>query len=135
LNDEAIRNIGYAQMKKTHDVALALIAAAYGAAPEYNYYVGGSQGGREGLTVAQRYPQDYDGVLSSVPIVGFSTLMLAPSLIRIQEKPLASWVSAEMGPLLLKEFMRQCDALDGINDGVINNYVDCRAQFNLNDGK
>jgi pimeloyl-ACP methyl ester carboxylesterase len=135
LNDEAIRNLGYAQMKKTHDAALLLINAAYGAAPAYNYYVGGSQGGREGLTVAQRYPQDYDGVLSSVPIVGFSTLMLGPTLMRIQEKPQANWVSADKGPLLVKEFMRQCDKLDGLADGIIYDYVDCRAQFNVNDKK
>jgi hypothetical protein len=135
LNDEAIQNLGFAQMKKTHDVAHVLIEAAYGRGAEYNYYVGSSQGGREGLTVAQRFPQDYDGVLASVPIVGFSTLMLGPSLIRIQEKPQANWVSADKGPMLLKEIMRQCDKLDGLADGVINNYVDCRAEFNVNDSK
>lgn len=134
LNDEAIRNLGYLQMKKTHDAAMALIDAAYGKAPAYNYYVGGSQGGREGLTVAQRYPDDYDGVLSSVPIVGFSSLMLAPSRTRIEEKPLARWVPPTKGAALLAEFMRQCDGLDGLDDGVINNYVDCRAIFNVNDG-
>jgi feruloyl esterase len=48
-NDEAIRNLGYAQMKKTHDAALVLIERAYGERPAFNYYVGGSQGGREGL--------------------------------------------------------------------------------------
>jgi pimeloyl-ACP methyl ester carboxylesterase len=135
LNDEAIRNLGFQQMKKTHDAALLLIEAAYSAAPAYNYYVGGSQGGREGLTVAQRYPQDYAGVLSTVPIVGFSSLMLGPSLIRIQEIPQASWVPATMGSAILAEFMRQCDALDGSTDAVINNYVDCRARFNVNDDK
>lgn len=135
LNDEAIRNLGFEQMKKTHDVAHVLIEAAFGAASVYNYYVGGSQGGREGLTVAQRYPQDYDGVLSTVPIVGFSTLMLGPSRIRIQEKPLANWVPSARGPALLAEFMQACDGLDGGVDGVINNYVDCRALFNVNDGK
>ncbi|MEO6102619.1 MAG: tannase/feruloyl esterase family alpha/beta hydrolase [Pseudoxanthomonas sp.] len=135
LNDEAIRNLGFQQMKKTHDAALVLIKAAYGSAPAYNYFVGASQGGREGLTVAQRYPQDYAGVLSSVPVTGFSTLMLSPSLVRIQEKPLANWVPAERGPILLAEFMRQCDGLDGRIDAVINNYVDCRAIFNVNDGK
>lgn len=134
LNDEAIRNLGFQQMKKTHDAALVLITAAYGATPAYNYYVGGSQGGREGLTVAQRYPQDYDGVLSTVPIVGFSSLMLGPSLIRIREIPQANWVPATMGPAILAEFMRQCDALDGSMDAVINNYVDCRARFNLHEG-
>ncbi len=135
LNDEAIRNLGYLQMKKTHDAALVLINKAYGSAPKYNYWVGSSQGGREGLTVAQRYPQDYDGVVVTVPIVGFSSLMLGPSKIRIQEKSLASWVPASKGTAILTEFMRQCDKLDGIADGVINDYTDCRAQFNVNDDK
>jgi pimeloyl-ACP methyl ester carboxylesterase len=133
LNDEAIRNIGYAQMKKTHDVAFVLIERAYGERPAYNYYVGSSQGGREGLTVAQRYPRDYDGVLAQVPIVGFSSLMLAPTLERIQERPLAAWLPPTKGRALLAEFMRQCDGLDGRVDGVINDYVDCRALFNVND--
>jgi feruloyl esterase len=134
LNDEAIRNLGYAQMKKTHDAALVLIERAYGEHPAFNYYVGGSQGGREGLTVAQRYPADYDGVLATVPIVGFSTLMLAPTLSRIQERPLSAWVPPTKGRALLAEFMRQCDGLDARIDGVINDYVDCRALFNVKDG-
>ena len=134
LNDEAIRNLGYLQMKKTHDVAMVLIERAYGELPEYNYYVGGSQGGREGQAVAQRYPDDYDGVLSTVPIVGFSTLMLGPTLTRIQESPLANWVRPVKGNAILAEFMRRCDDLDGLVDGVINNYYDCRAIFNVNDG-
>ncbi len=130
LNDEAIRNIGYMQMKKTHDAALLLISKAYGQAPKFNYYVGNSQGGREGLTVAQRYPRDYDGVVATVPIVGFSSLMLGPSKIRIQEKTTANWIPASKGTAILAEFMRQCDKLDGLTDGVIHNYVDCRALFN-----
>ena len=134
LNDEAIKNLGYQQMKKTHDVAMVLIERAYGELPAYNYYVGGSQGGREGQAVVQRYPEDYDGVLSTVPIVGFSTLMLGPTLTRIQEIPLANWVPPVKGNAILAEFMRRCDDLDGLVDGIINNYYDCRATFNVNDG-
>jgi feruloyl esterase len=134
LNDEAIKNLGYMQMKKTHDVAMVLIERAYGELPAYNYYVGGSQGGREGQMVAQRYPADYDGVLSTVPIVGLSTLMLAPTLTRIQEKALENWVPPVKGSAILAEFMRRCDDLDGLVDGVMNNYYDCRAIFNVNDG-
>ena len=134
LNDEAIQNLGYMQLKKTYDVAMILIERAYGQRPDFNYHVGNSQGGREGLTVAQRYPEDYDGVLATVPIVGLSTLMLAPTLIRIQEIPLENWVPPVKGNAVLAEFMRRCDDLDGLVDGVINNYVDCRAIFNVNDG-
>jgi feruloyl esterase len=134
LNDEAIKNLGYMQMKKTHDAAMVLIERMYGAKPKYNYYVGSSQGGREALTVAQRYPADYDGVAANVPIVNFSTLMLAPELIRIQEKPAANWVTLAKVNAIRGEFIRQCDKLDGLVDGIMNNYLACRAIFDVKQG-
>jgi feruloyl esterase len=135
LNDEAIRNLAYLQLKKTHDAAMVLIQRAYGASPRFNYFTGTSQGGREALTVAQRYPADYDGVIANVPIVGFSSLMLAPELIRIQEKPSANWVTPAKTNTIRAEFMRQCDDLDGLTDGVIGNYAACRAIFDVTQGR
>jgi feruloyl esterase len=134
LNEEAIANLGYAQMKKTRDAAMVVIERVYDARPRFNYYVGNSQGGREGLTVAQRYPADYDGVAANVPIVGFSSLMLAPEVIRIHEKPLANWVTPAKVNAIRGEFMRQCDSLDGLADGIINNYMACRAIFDVTQG-
>ena len=134
LNEEAIRNLGYMQMKKTHDAAMVVIERAYGERPRYNYYIGTSQGGREALTVAQRYPADYEGIAANVPIVSFSTLMLAPELIRIHEKPQANWVTPAKVNAIRGEFMRQCDSLDGLADGIINNYMACRAIFDVTQG-
>ena len=134
LNDEAIANLGYAQMKKTHDAAMALIERMYGERPQFNYYIGTSQGGREALTVAQRYPADYNGIAANVPIVSFSSLMLAPELIRIHEKPQASWVTPAKINAIRGEFIRQCDGLDGLADGIINNYMTCRALFDVKQG-
>jgi feruloyl esterase len=134
LNDEAVANLGYMQLKKTHDAAMVLMQRAYGVRPRYNYFIGSSQGGRESLTVAQRYPDDYDGIAAEVPIVNFSTLMLAPELIRIQEKPVANWVPPAKVNAIRGEFMRQCDKLDGLVDGVIDNYMACRAIFDVKPG-
>jgi hypothetical protein len=134
LNEEAIRNFGYAQMKKTHDAAMVLIQRMYGERPRFNYYIGTSQGGREALTVAQRYPADYDGVAANVPIVNFSSLMLAPELIRIHEKPAANWVTPAKINAIRGEFVRQCDGLDGLVDGIMNNYIACRGIFDLSRG-
>jgi feruloyl esterase len=134
LNDEAIANLGYAQMKKTRDAAMVIVQRAYGERPRFTYYIGTSQGGREALTVAQRYPADYDGIVANVPIVGFSTLMLAPELIRIAEKPLANWVTPAKVDAIRGEFIRQCDRLDGLADGIINNYMACRAIFDVTQG-
>jgi pimeloyl-ACP methyl ester carboxylesterase len=135
LNDEAIKNIGYMQLKKTHDAAMFLIEKIYGAKPRFNYFFGSSMGGREALTVAQRYPADYDGVAANVPIVNFSSLMLAPELIRIQEKPRANWVAPAKVNAIRGEFMRQCDRLDGLVDGIINNYMACRSIFDVKQGE
>ena len=134
VNDEAIANLGYMQLKKTHDAAMVLLARVYGERPRFNYFFGTSQGGREALTVVQRFPADYDGVAAEVPIVSFSSLMLAPELIRIQEKPLANRVTPAKVNAIRGEFMRQCDKLDGLADGVINNYMACRAIFDVKQG-
>ena len=134
LNEEAMRNLGYMQMKKTHDAAMIVMERVYGERPRFNYYIGGSQGGREALTVAQRYPADYDGIVADVPIVNFSTLMLAPELIRIKEKPLSNWVTRAKINVIRNEFMRQADTLDGLADGVINNYMAARALFDMSQG-
>ncbi len=135
LSEESIKNLGYMQLKKTHDAAMELIQRAYGQKPQFNYFFGTSQGGREALTVAQRYPADYNGIIANVPIVSFSSLMLAPELIRIQEKPLANWVAPAKVNAIRGEFMRQCDKLDGLADGIINNYPACRAIFDIKQGK
>jgi len=134
LNDEAIKNLGYMQMKKTHDAAMVLIERMYGEKPRFNYYIGHSQGGREGLMVSQRYPADYDGISSSAPLVDFSSLMLSTVWIRIQEKPLANWVTPAKANAIRGEFVRQCDRLDRLADGIISNYMECRAIFAVRRG-
>ncbi|MDR7096249.1 tannase/feruloyl esterase family alpha/beta hydrolase [Hydrogenophaga laconesensis] len=134
LNEEAMMNLAFMQMKKTRDVGVKLTERMYGQKPRFTYWQGGSQGGREGLTVMQRYPADYDGAALTVPIVNFSTLLLAPELIRIQEKPLANWVPPVKVAAIRQEFIRQCDKLDGLADGIINNYQACRDIFNVKAG-
>jgi Tannase and feruloyl esterase len=134
FNDEAVRNFGYMQMKKTHDAAMVIVERMYGERPRFNYYIGNSQGGREALTVAQRYSADYDGILATVPVVSLSSLQLAPVRIRLQEKPQANWVTPAKVNAIRSEFMRQCDKLDGLTDGIINNYMGCRAIFDVTQG-
>jgi hypothetical protein len=131
LSDEAIKNLGFMQMKKTRDAAMALVERVYGRQPRFTYYIGSSQGGREALTVAQRYPRDYDGVAANVPIVGFSSLMLAPEWVRIHEKPVERWVPRQKVEAIRAEFLRQCDHRDGRVDGIINNYQECRRIFDV----
>lgn len=134
LNEESMLNFSYMQMKKTRDASVALVERMYGEKPRFTYWQGNSQGGREGLTVVQRYPGDYDGAIVTVPVLSFSSLSMAPDFIRIQEKPQANWVPPVKVAAIRAEFIRQCDKLDGLADGIINNYQACRAIFNVNEG-
>ena len=74
LNDEALVNFAYASYKKTRDVGRRIAIAFYDRAPSKIYFAGSSEGGREGLTMAQRFPADFDGIVSVVPAINWAAL-------------------------------------------------------------
>ncbi|WP_321816394.1 MULTISPECIES: tannase/feruloyl esterase family alpha/beta hydrolase [unclassified Paraburkholderia] len=129
LLDEAVTNFGYAHLKKVHDVALALIERGYGRTPEHMYFAGGSTGGREGYTVIQRYPDDYDGVIANAPALNFSGVRLLGVTVGQREYRTPG---GYLSPLLLEHVyeraMQVCDTLDGAADGIISDVEGCRAK-------
>ena len=128
-NDEALRNFLYAQMKKTHDVTVALVKLLYDRPIRHSYYFGASQGGREALMVVQRYPQDYDGVFVQVPVFPYAYLTIFDSYSRAVAQAGDAWLPAAKVAVVAKEVRRQCDALDGLEDGLISAYVTCNNKF------
>lgn len=128
-NAEALENLGNAHIKKTHDVAMAVIVKIYGVRPRINYFSGESMGGREAMMAATRFPEDYDGVTSSVPSIYNGINMFRQALrLRAQAAP-GGWIPPSKVPAIAKESRRQCDALDGLEDGVISNYIACNKLF------
>jgi hypothetical protein len=128
LNDEAWLNFGHAALKKTHDAAFALIETFYGERPSVSYFMGQSQGGREALEVAQRYPADYDGIVAVAPLIGYSAHVIAKTLLAAAQAR-DGWISPAKANIAAAEVLRQCDTLDGLADGVINHYRGCDARF------
>lgn len=128
LNNEAAENLAHLQLKKTKDAAVALTNLYYGATPKLVYFFGSSQGGREALMTVQKYPKDYDGVFSQVPILGFSSITLNPTVLA-QKQTGAGWIRPGQRALVGTEVLRQCDALDGVVDGVASHYLACNAIF------
>ncbi|MFC0571681.1 tannase/feruloyl esterase family alpha/beta hydrolase [Paraburkholderia solisilvae] len=127
LNDEAVVNFGYAHLKKSHDAALALIRLAYGRAPDRMYFAGGSTGGREGYTVMQRYPDDYDGVIADSPALNFTGVRLIG--VKVGEAEYATPGGFVPPPLLERVYQRSlavCDKLDGASDGIVSDVPACR---------
>jgi feruloyl esterase len=77
LNAESFANFGRLQIKKTHDVAMALVQKRYGTSPRHSYFIGGSQGGHEALIAALFYPADYDGIVAHYPAYDITLMHLA----------------------------------------------------------
>ena len=116
-------------MKKTHDVAVALVAKFYGEPIRRSYYLGSSQGGREAFIVVQRFPQDYDGVFAQVPAHAYVHLSIGDPLARAKSQAGDGWIPPAKVAIVGKEVLRQCDALDGIEDGLVSNYLACNRKF------
>jgi len=131
MNDEALANFGGAQLKKTHDVAMALIKAFYGSEPARNYIQGNSQGGHEGLIAIQRWPGDYDGALVTHPANPFSALQMSGNMAGKALYQKSAWVGPEGVELLNGAVAKACDKLDGVEDGLIGNTAACAKTFDV----
>ena len=131
LNDEALTNFAHASYKKTRDVAVALIRDFYGRTPSRTYYFGGSEGGREGLVVAQRYPADYDGIVSAVPVINWVALQASGTYRGGTMQQEGGWLNAAKVALVRKGVLAACDGMDGLNDGLISHPDACAKAFDV----
>ena len=133
LDDEALLNYGKQSVKKTHDVAVAIVRKAYGRAPARFYFIGGSQGGHEALDAAARYPQDYDGVVANFPAYNVTLLHLGSLHAgrALYENGGAGWMNASKTKRITDAVYAACDRLDGAQDGIIANVAACNAAFDV----
>jgi len=129
-NDESLANYGGLSLKKTHDVAMALIRKRYASAPGKTYFFGSSTGGRDGLSEAQRWPADYDGIVVNRPALNYTGLRLSNVALgrALYLNNGAGWLDVAKTVLLQNAVMSACDALDGVADGIVSNVAACKAQ-------
>jgi feruloyl esterase len=128
LNDEALENFAFAAYKKVRDVAVELARLRYGERPRHVYFYGGSEGGREGLTMAQRFPADFDGIVSVVPVINWVGLQAAGARNGIAMMG-TGWLSPAKVKTLHRAVLDACDAADGLADGIVSRYANCTGAF------
>lgn len=125
LNWQAIRNFGHAGIHDMTVTGQSLTQALYGVAPRRSYFNGCSTGGRQGLMEAQRYPQDYDGIVSGAPAINWTNLMMqsfwGAMLMNAASNPIAPCKLAAATTAAVNA----CDAMDGVKDGVIEDPKRC----------
>jgi feruloyl esterase len=116
--------------------AKELIQTYYGRGPDYSYLLGCSNGGRQGLMAAQRFPLHFDGIVAGAPVFNMSRIVMnqvwnVQTFNRIAPKNAAgqrilalAFSDADL-ELVANSVLRQCDALDGLADGMINDQARC----------
>jgi len=126
----------YQDIGKVMAAARPLLVAHYSHPISHSYFVGCSTGGREAMISAQRYPNEFDGIIVGSPAMRTNYSNLATRWISVslntaapkdaQGHPLAAQALSDGDRKLVVERLRQeCDALDGSKDGMIFNVRDC----------
>ncbi len=128
-NAEAYRNYIGDALKKTRDVATSLLSSRYGRAPSKAYFLGSSKGGGEAITVAQRWPADWDGIIAAAP--GWNFTMVGLHMLHASQVFAApgAWLNEAKRTVLYQAALEACDNLDGLRDAVISNVQGCAATF------
>jgi feruloyl esterase len=123
---EKLVDFGYRAVHEMTVQAKALVRAYYGTAPKTSYWDGCSTGGRQGLIEAQRYPDDYDGIVAGAPANYMSHLLTASIWVaHATLKDPASYLPQEKYAAIHTAALEACDALDGVKDGVIDDPTRC----------
>ena len=127
---EALIDWTHRAVHETTVVAKRLIQAFYGHAARYSYWDSCHNGGRQGLTEAQLYPEDFDGIVAGDPAYHLTRLQTGSEYL--------NWVALKDGanapsfvppakyPALHRAVMNACDAMDGVKDDAIEDPTRCR---------
>lgn len=123
-NLEAQLNFGYLAVHRTAEVAKSLIRAYYGADAVYSYFSGCSRGGGQAMMEAQRYPKDFDGIVAGAPAfdwTGFAATSVAIAKALYPDPAHMDKTTLDIKVLqkLQQSILDQCDAQDGLKDGVV----------------
>ena len=124
-------DFGFRATHVTNITGRAVVAQFYGRAPKYTYYIGASTGGRQGLVEAQRFPQDFDGVIAGEPAMGTPgspqpevgpKLFEAVAALALNGTPIITPAQIMM---LHEKAIASCDMDDNLKDGFISDPNRC----------
>jgi len=137
-NLESVIDFGHRAVHLTANASKAIVRAYYRSAPRYTYFEGCSTGGREALMEAQRYPDDFDGIVSGAPVYDYQALNV--SHVWMAQRVFADNFAGNLAfdhdgdgipesltklNILRDAVLAKCDATDGVKDGVIDDPPAC----------
>lgn len=123
---EKVKDFGWRAIHLTAERSKQVLDAFYGKHADKSYFDACSDGGREALMEAQRFPEDYDGILAGAPANAWSTMLGAGAsgMQSLNGDPKA-YIPPRKLPGIERASLAACDALDGVKDGVIGDPTKC----------
>ncbi len=129
---EKLTDFGSRAVHEMTAVSGKIISAFYGRQPQLSYWNSCSNGGRQGLMEAQRFPEDYDGIVAGSPAADWTGRALSSLWVaQAVHKSESSYIPASKYPLLHNAVLRACDLADGVADGILENPVQCKFDPNV----
>jgi feruloyl esterase len=123
---ELVVDFGYRAIHEMTVKGKQITEAFYGQAPRESYFVGCSTGGRQALSEAQRYPNDYDGIVAGAPAIDWTHLNISGIWFGLSTlKDPESYIPASKLPAIHAASVAACDLTDGVKDGLISDPRAC----------
>jgi feruloyl esterase len=124
---ELVIDFGYRAIHEMTVKGKQITERFYGMAPLESYFVGCSTGGRQGLSEAQRYPDDYNGIVAGAPAIDWTHLNLSGVWVALSTlKDPDSYIPASKLPAINDASLAACDLSDGVKDGLVADPRACR---------
>jgi hypothetical protein len=123
---EKVTDFGHRGIHEMTRVAKLVVEKFYGSGAKRSYFIGCSDGGREALMEAQRYPDDYDGILAGAP-ANYWTGLLSTAVVNLQGLTATpeNFIPLAKIPVIANAVLAACDKLDGVADGILNDPRQC----------
>ena len=123
---ERVKDFGWRAVHDTAVISKVLVQAFYGKAAGHAYFTACSDGGREALMEAQRFPADYDGILAGAPAYNWTALVASGAKDEhVLHASAASDIPVSKLPAIGAAVRAACDVLDGVKDGILNDPRAC----------
>jgi len=131
FNDQQLRNeYGYESEQALYVVSRYIINYFYGQPPNYSYFNGCSDGGREAMEMAERYPDDFNGIIAGAPeiIAGPLNAEMQTWIYKVNTDSSGNAIlTDDKLPALEAAVVKACGGDDGVSgDGIITDPQDCR---------
>jgi feruloyl esterase len=123
LDRQKVIDFAYRSVHLTVQAAKQITTAYYGSPIRYSYFAGCSTGGRQALTSAQRFPDDFDGILVAAPILDYVGTRLAAAWEAQMVENVS--ITIEQLEMLAAAVYATCDGIDGLEDGLIEDPTGC----------